>query len=501
LAGDVDRRTMERWRKKEAVVPAATVIEALEKKLGGPTGHLLRWARVAACLRRDLIRSVGKPMLDDWRAAVRQVAQTSARRLRDPSGIASFLSSIADGLGGAVGDDCVDLQSLPTGSELRGAHETIRQLRQCAARFEAAAHSSVHRHALAHLSRLVFNPEPQLYLVVGADIDWPSMVTDVQSDLAVQVRIAWDRTMLLRRLTTGGQFGIPQADGTLQELVIGEPVAGLAARRLEIERRFLPVEDEPFDEAEAQEIQRLIEAVLPGGPSLASMQNWAAHELLLGSRAANIEPQLPDEIVLRGISLSAQRARRLAEAGQFEDALPWLNHCLEYQGPIADHVSEDIYRAAVAQAHSILDGLRQIRNEVALARAKNDGTEEAGVGDLLQQFDSKFSTFLQRGWGPPGSNQEVSRLALLIPVLMRLDIVTENLDLPDRTLPSAEDTVQDLRQSLLDQPAHGLAWAALALWDGVHDQSSTAAKHAVHYGHGADLERERERLRLDRVLS
>jgi len=101
---DIHWRTFERWRSGQTPVPNVQNVVALGSMFGGVAEALLRIARLAAVLGKDLREWIGEAAFDEWALAVAQMGQSAARSLSSSSDVTALLQCAHLALEGPHGD-------------------------------------------------------------------------------------------------------------------------------------------------------------------------------------------------------------------------------------------------------------------------------------------------------------------------------------------------------------------------------------------------------------
>jgi hypothetical protein len=234
-----------------------------------------------------------------------------------------------------------------------------------------------------------------------------------------------------------------------------------------------------------------------------------ARDQILGFIEMFIDParvtDLPDEIVARSCSLCLSRARALAERGDGPGASDWVERA-RLVGPMTPFQTEDLLSTLSAIAHTVLDDHRCVRQglkscpEHADAALLRDALHDCVrlVGDIVEMI-------LEINQPPDASSALITALVAAIPVAIRLVTPREELSREDGDVGrrAVEALVSRLRACLKQYPTHGRSWAVVALWAAYSRQARATReeKLATHYGSVGFLERELERIEVDRSLT
>lgn len=288
---------------------------------GGRAKVLLRIARLAAVLGRDLRKWLGKAAFDEWAIAVAETGQSAARSLTSPVGVAALLQYAQQALEGPHGDRVhANLRIL-----------LPREVSECS-RSELSAHMAEVA-AGDDAEKILDQPLARwagLWTLISIE-PWRSLNADGTPaadlvrlsgamDLAYCIENLWGLRILFHAVAEG-KLSLTGADGSSLDPPISATAQEAARRWLKNSLGFLGAADEPLIDAE---ITFVLREVFGSEVAAAWMQPSAFQTGMLAVLDPALEAVLPDENILASPRLCLARARRLAEEGDLRGALEWL---------------------------------------------------------------------------------------------------------------------------------------------------------------------------------
>lgn len=496
-------RTFERWRSGKTPIPNVQNVVELGRMFGGGAEVLLRIARLAAVLGRDLREWIGKTAFDEWTTAVAETGQRAARSLASPAGVITLLQYFRQALEGPHGDRVHDnLRPLLPREESKCSRSELSACLAEAAAGDAAEeilHRSLARWAVLWTSISI---EPWRSLNVGSTGAAALAGLSGFMDPAYCIEQMWGLRVLFH-MVAEGRLSITGADGASLDLPISAAAQEAARRWLENSLGFQGSADEPLIDAEIT----FVLSEIFGGETVAAWMRSAFQPRMLGVLDPALETVLPDELVLAIPRFCFARARRLAEAGDLRGAFEWLGRLPHFGPATAGAEINELVTALAAVVHAQLDHMRPLR--VAL-RTNTDGLDrDFMVKALLEGARSAeliIERILQLGRAPEGSPAWLEPLVAAASLANRTALLRVELGRDDEGIaPEAvRQLVERLARCLEQQPTYGRGWAMLALWlalYGEQDEEAQAKKQAAHFGAGDFFEREAERIDDDLGLS
>lgn len=500
---DIHWRTFERWRSGKTPVPNVQNVVALGCMFGGDAEALLRIARLAAVLGKDLREWLGEAAFDEWAIAVAETGRRAARSLSSPAGVTALLQHAQQALEGPYGDRVhANFRILLPREECECSRgELSTRLAEAAAGDGA---TDLLDRPLARWAVLwtMISIEPWRSLNAGSTPAADLVRLSGAVDLAYCIENMW-RLRILFRMVAEGKLSLTRADGTSLDLPISAAAQEAARRWLKNSLGFLGFAGEPLIDAEIMFVLREVF----GSEALAAWMHPSA--LQTGIQAMlnpELETVLPDDMVLASPRLCCARARRLAEAGDLRGAFEWLGRLPKLHRALSETEIYELIAAFTAVIHTMFDRVRPLRGAL---RANADGLDrDLVVETLLESARSAeiiVERILQLGRAPEGSPAWLDPLVAAVSLAIRSMLLRVELGRDDEGLgPEAVGQLVEWLERCLDQqPTHGRGWAMIALWLTLcgEPNEAQAMKQAEHFGAGDFFDREAERVDDDRGLS
>jgi hypothetical protein len=497
-------RTFERWHSGQTPVPNVQNVVALGRMFGKGSEILLRIARLATVLGRDLRGWIGEAACDEWVIAVAEIGQRAARSLSLPAGVAAVLQSAHQALEGPHGDRVhANLRILfPREERECSRGELSARMAEVAAGDDA---EKILDQPLARWAVLWTMISIEPWRSLNAGNTWVADLAQLSGlmDLACCIENMWGLRILFHSVAEG-KLSLTRADGSSLDLPVSSAAQEAARCWLKKSLGFLGAADEPLIDPEITLVLREVF----GSEAIAALTQPAAFQMgILTALNPALEAVLPEEIVLAIPRLCFARARRLAEAGDLHGALEWLGRLPKHRPAESGAEIGEWIAMLTAVTHAILDGVRLLRGAL---RANVDGLDRDFVVETLLGSaacaEITVERVLQVGRAPEGSPAWLDPLVAAVSLAMRIMLLRAELGRDDEGLgPEAvRQLVERLARCLEQQPTHGRGWAMIALWRalcGERDEEVQAKKQAEHFGAGDFFEREAERVDGDRGLS
>jgi hypothetical protein len=503
--GIVNQRTLERWYAGDLEdQPQIGHLPGLGHFFGSGAEALLRVARLAYVLRRDLREWIGREDADDWMSSIARVGQAAAVALVEPTVVASVLRWLDADLA-AVPSDAVSAElqwMLPPGTRAESVQEVRDQLVASALDIEAGA-TIEHPFARWAIGLTLIVPHPQLSVrvcgIYGASmLGWlPTM------DFFKFIEGNWTIRSLVKSIAAGGTLPLTRPDGSREERPIPDQACDIARRWVSTSLQFSARPDVPDESPELPEILEMLLQVMGAEAFAACSRSGAECSPVFFHPAALFT--VPEADAARSRSICLARARQHAERGDWAGALQWENRARRLGPPTTVSELEDLLAMRAAIAHRILDDLRGVRGWL---RAAPDWVDLAplcaSLLEAVKMVEGIVATIMQIGAAPDGTHTQLTTLVSAISVAIRIVCLREELSSTHEGLAeqAVDALVSQLRACLEQHNDRGRGLALVALWIRCSDPKDQRAarkleKLAVHHGAGDFLENEWARLRAD----
>lgn len=493
----VSWRTLERWAAGDSGVPNYAELPAFAELLGDGAEPILRMGRMVCELRETMSGVLGADTVADWASCVTSIAVATATWLSEPGAVREIAGWLADDLEGTNGDAVGRFIGILLAAPVPGPRDLAAALRAAASNAE---HPGETQRTMLRLTLL--KPHPRLIQKITTGLGAQGMAMLGATDVFRLFEADWTRRSLVHQIAAGGTLAVGDGTGAQADWVIPDDVQAAASRLASRPLRFTRAEGEPA--VGLDEDERRVFAALFGEGSVAVtiLQTSDPGQLVLATADPSVEMHLPDDVVASVRRLAFARACRLAEARDQAGAIRWLGIGLKLDDVIDVATRDRVVRTYAALAHDVLDQLRTLR---ALTRQPLAPDERASALAALQGAlpiaEALLTQALEIGEAPAGTHAWVETLVVVVPVVFRVAVLRSELEVEDDGYHS--DVADGLVEDLAAGATHGRAWALRSLWHWVWDEkrdAKEAATAATHFGAGAFLAAERERLEADLAL-
>jgi len=462
-----DKRTIERWRSAQAHVPKVSNLTALAKLMG--TGEeqrratfLLQLGRVLAVARQDLAKMSDEMQAEAVQNGILTLATATREELKQPEVLAEFANAAQ------VPSDPLPLQ-------------------------------------------LMFLVRP--VALTAATVGVRRGIRGVESLLTMdpfdRVQAEWIRTAIFRGVANGElPTQVNAAGERAPARAPSDDLRQLAARLHEHALALSPAADStPLTELDYLNFALMLSAESGDGVG-STLSTYSSAQQAMALPTA-VEPTLADDLVRQHPHLMAERAVRLANAGETAASIAWFAAWRDSNG--AKPWPERFAAAAsmVRHAHAVIDRLRDVEDDVyALANDEGeDARDKLANGLLVLRRGAETATRLFKVAASvipaaPGDLEHAKRLALLLPLALRLDrLDADNDGNAKADWVRTEPLAKSLTEELDKRPAHGELWALLALLQELRaEDHALSLKRTAHYGCGDFLAKTRALFDNDEVV-